>query len=258
MFISGNEDFIKKLGDKTKYNFPEIFERYQGMFPINNSETINELAIMDSEMYLKHSLNKLETFEILCKKNAISYENYIHSLEGSINGLSGINESYKKYGNEIRGLPRRSNFSNQFNIILEWARAEMLDFQAYIDIISIRNEFIKICDKLNEKIEKERKNLAKIQSGKKTLSQILTKKSSDNHMTDIEGSIQEVTKEQEITMKIVEIITFRLVNIYLPGFRQDNIKNFSRILTEFISMHIQEIESLSRQSAEISDIYSEN
>ena len=228
------------------------------MFPMDFSETTVLSAIMDSEIFLKNSLNKLEKFEVMCKKNVTSYENYVQSLEGSIKGLNGINESYRKYGREIEGLPRRMNFSNQFNVILEWTRAEILDFQAYLDIISIRSEFIKICQRLSEKIDKEQINLLKIQSGKKSLSLLLTTKSSTNHMTEIEGIIQEVTKEQETILKIIEIITFRLVNTYLPALKQENIMNFSKIVTEFISMHIQETESLSRQSAQISEIYSDN
>lgn len=256
LFIRGPADFIKALGKK-KVTYAEIAEKYQGAFQISN-ETIEEANIMDSENYLKLSLGKLESFENICKKNALNYEKYTQYLEGGLRSLGKVNESYQMYGKRFNDFPSRNDYSNPFHVMLQWTRIEILDFQAILEVISQRNEYVKIREKINEKVGNEQRNLSKIQTGKKSLGQKLANKSNSEQITEIETHIQEFIKELNMAKIIEEIITFRLVQIYLPGFRQKNSLAFSHSLWDFIQSNTKETNSLITQSAQISSIYLEN
>ena len=119
MFLRGPEDFLKSLAGIKRRNLSEIGLKYQELFFLHNMEDLDINMISESEVYLKFTLEKLESFENSCKINVANYENYINNWNNTLNGIQGINESYKRYGKDFSPVSTKIQCQNPFVILLE-------------------------------------------------------------------------------------------------------------------------------------------
>lgn len=231
----------------------DILNKYNTMFSVSVIDLDEMASITDSEKYFRFVLNKLDLFENSCKKNAINYENYIKSLQGTLSSLNRLTSKYKNYGKEFYNVSDKFEYSNPFHVLSEWVQAEVLDFQAMLEIISQRYEYGKIKAKAREKLENEQNQFYVIQSGKKNISLILNNKS----VAEIGNSVQDLVKQFEVIENLEKIIVHQLVRHYLPEFKKNKLVKFSDTLNKFLLLSMNEVAFLVSQSKAMSQNFTD-
>ena len=117
-------------------------------------------------------------------------------------------------------------------------------------------ELIKLRTKTHEKLETKKNSLENIQNGKIGLSQRLSTKTNTEQIFKLDKKVQDLIKELE-TIKIIEdIVTIRLIKVYLPSFKQSKHNKFEQTLTNFLKSNQKSMDLLLFQSTEISEKYS--
>ena len=102
-----------------------------------------------------------------------------------------------------------------------------------IEAIQLRHSLFKAKSKAQEKLDSERAKLLKIQSGKKTIGQVFSKKSREEHISSAETEIQENEEEIESISIILSIITGLLINGVIADFKDLKTRSFEEIMKSF-------------------------
>lgn len=257
-FIRGPEDYIKTLSTLKKHSLIEISQKYQSIFTNIPTSELGENIIADSETYFKFTLSKLESFSNMCKKNQVHYELYNKYLSRTFACANKIQEKYQMYGKSYPAIPWREEVINPFDAVFLWTQSEMLDFQGILDVINQRGEIIKAREKIEEKVENEHRNLVKTQSGKKSLSQKINKKSNSDCVAEAEKTLEEAKNELEYIKKLEEIVTTRLVGVYLQNFKQRKVEGFGMMMERFIDASVSEMDVLLKHAGDLPQIFSQS
>ena len=171
-FIRGPADFIKISKDFKGSSYEQIAEKYQQIFGDcshkEDPEDVNN-QLEDSLRFFKLSLENLEKFEHTCKSIVINYENYAKGTSHLLYSVKDINTLYtQKYNCREINLTVREECTNPYQILLDWNEVEMLDLKSIILALSKKMELVKTRVRATEKVEEEKRNLLKAQSGKKS------------------------------------------------------------------------------------------
>ena len=99
---------------------------------------------------------------------------------------------------------------------------------------------MKIKAKSEEKLEEERAKLLKIQSGKKSLGQIFSKKTKEENIAKAENDIKHLEEEIESMSIILSVTTARLINDVISSFKENKIYRFEATIRTFTESSIKE------------------
>ena len=156
-------------------------------------------------------------------------------------GIKDVNSFYsEKYGGIQIEILERELTPNPYEDLLNWIRCDILDLRGIIESIQKRQETVKLKSKFEERLEGERDKLAKIQSGKKSISQIFSQKSKEDHASKTESDIKQVEEEIEGLNFIINISTARLVNEIISEFKESKTRKFEYTMKCFTDLSIKE------------------
>lgn len=257
LFLRGAGDFKKMIHEQRRLNYIEIANCLQNEFMefslYQLSEEVNR-QIEESSKLFKAGIDTLEKFEEVCKLNVEYYASFDTELLGLMQGLKNINGFYQQnYNAKEINIPIRDSHSNPYQILLDWARTELLDLQAIIDAIQKKFEFDKIRESAEAKLDEDKNSLGKMHSGKKSLSQRLSGKPKEHHISKRETAIQELELEIKSILTISKIITARLIHKEIPIFKESKLALYEVIMRTFTTSTIQELESLISQGKVIEE-----
>ena len=200
-----------------------------------------ESQIEDACQYFKSGLEALEKFEGICKENLENYNGLKDEVKNLLLGVKDVSGFYsEKYGGTQVEAPERELTQNPYEELLSWTRADILDLRAIIEAINKRGELIKIKAKAEERLEEERAKLLKIQSGKKSIGQMLSKKSKEDHILKSEGDIRHVEEEIESLAIILSVASARMINEVISEFKESKTSTFELIMQSFTEASIME------------------
>jgi sorting nexin-1/2 len=254
-FVRGPLDYLKPANDLKVVNFIQIGQKLLKIFPDSSSLQITqeiESQLEDASQYFKTGLDALEKFEIVCKSNLENFSNLHDEVKNLMVGLKDVSLFYAdKYGGIKIETTNRELNSNPYEELLYWIRTDILDFRAIIESIIKRQDHIKIKVKVEEKLEEEKSKLSKIQSGKKSLGQMFSKKTKEDHISEAESGIKHYEEEIESINLILSIVTKRLLNELIPEFKETKTKRFETIMRHFTEISIKEFNGFVMEAREL-------
>lgn len=201
----------------------------------------HESQLEDASQYFKTGLEALEKFEKVCKENYDNYNELKSDVKNLMVGVKEISLFYaEKYGGSPVNILEAEGNSNPYEDLLYWTQQDMLDLRAIIDALITRQFVSKMKLRIGEKLEAEKAKLAKLQSGKKSLGQIFSKKSKEDHVSAVESEIKKCEEEIESCNKIVQVVTGRLIEEVIVEFKQYKTENFENKMKSFIDASLKD------------------
>lgn len=258
-FLRGPADFLKISKDFKCDNYLQMAEKYQhhfGQCSERQEEDDTESQLEDSLRFFKVSLENLEKFEFASYCTVNTFENYARQSSQMLYGVKEINSFYtEKYNCKEINLAIREECTNPYQILLDWVQAEVLDLQGIIQAIVKKQDLVKIRVKAAERVEEEKKNLVKAQSGKKSWKNMLSKQTKEQKINKAEAVILETQKELDTIRFIEHILNVKLSLYDIPCIKQDKAEKYENILRSFINTSVEEFESLIQQARQIDFLY---
>ncbi|CAG9327337.1 unnamed protein product [Blepharisma stoltei] len=257
LFLRGAGEYKRIILEQRRPNYIEIAHSLQNEFTEFSLYQLSDEAnrqIAEAEKLFQGGLETLEKFEDVCKLNVDYYASFDNELLGLMQGLKNINVFYQQNYNarEIK-IPLRDSHINPYQILLDWVRCEILDMQAIIEAIEKKNEYDRIRESAESKLEEDKAQLEKLMSGKKTLSQRLSAKPKEHHISKQETIIQELEAEIKSILTINKIITARLIHKEIPAFKDTKLSLYEVIMRTFTTSTIEELQSLINQGKTIEE-----
>ncbi|CAG9332460.1 unnamed protein product [Blepharisma stoltei] len=252
LFIRSEGQFRKNLQEVKKLNYTEIAQNFKEEFPnyitYQISEDLNN-KIEASLLAFQSGIAALNKFEEICKENVINFAAFEIELLRLMKGIQAINIFYKENfeSREVNVLLRDS-YTNPYQILLDWIRKEVLDLEAMIDLVAKQVEYNKIKGKYEDKLDESKLDLEKMHQGKKLLSQRLSRKPKEHHLSKIEGNIDNLENDIKSLNLICKIITARIIEEEIPKFREHKQEKYEMIMRAFTNSAIQEFENLINQN----------
>ncbi|CAG9315430.1 unnamed protein product [Blepharisma stoltei] len=253
----GSSDYKKLAGDCKKYDYNEISENYQAVFREFLSQKVTDEDERNLEKLLstfEDGLENLQKFENSCKISVDYFGIYDKELSGLIQGIKNVNKLYANgFGGREINVEIRDTYTNPFYILLDWARAEILDQQSIIEAIQKKSEFKKILDKAEGNFDSEKQKLQKMHTGRKPISQIFSSKSKQDHIKNAESNHQYLEKELQSIAMINKIISLLLIRREIPRFKQQKASRYETMMRNFACAECQEFEYIVSQALQIQD-----
>ena len=246
MFIRDASDYttlVKTLNNSEETNAELIANNFP-RFLRDDMQVNIEAKYTESGVTFGASLNSLCQFREQC---ASCVENFDFFESDFITFLSDLKEIGAVFTAKPSNQDNRENFFNPYMILLDWAVAEILDLESILEAIETRKKYSQIVSKFENKLEASRKALAKIQSGKKSLSQLFSKKSKEDLSSKFQKDVEVFESGLESIRKCYKIISLRLINREIPMFKQAKLVTYKHVMKVFATASIQELTVLVQQ-----------
>ena len=132
-------------------------------------------------------------------------------------------------------------------------------FNQFVELMKIKDsqieELKKSKEKASEKVASDKRNLSNYQSGKKSLKQKISGKSESEVIADGERSLEESSKTLEMIEKIIEICSFRFVNVIMPNFKVKKFDVFNQMVKSYVKESAEDLQGLIEQNNQILCIF---
>lgn len=210
----------------------------------------------DYYKFYKLTFDNFEAFELACSESVNTFERYAKETSLMLYGIKEINQFYTtKYNVKEINLVIREECTNPYQILLDWVQAELLDVKGVILAILKKKDLVRARVRAVERVEEEKKSLAKAQLGKKSWKNMLSKQTKEQKIAKAEAAILEAQKELD-TIKLIEhILNVRLTSYELPRFKETKAERYEMILKTFVNSSVEEFESLIQQARQIDFLY---
>ncbi|CAG9319965.1 unnamed protein product [Blepharisma stoltei] len=251
-FVRGPQEFHKCVGHYGRLPFQKLAPLYKEVFSeftsfVSNSESHKEME--DAQKHFSGCLAQLQVFEGWCKYTTDYFEYYQKEVQNLFIDLKSVNQVYAEEKNI--NLETRNLTTNPYSVLLGWVRTEILDLEGLNEAIQGRFMLEAIKLKIADRIDEERENLIKIQSGKKNFVQILLQKNKEQYIEKTSREITNLEEELKCVEKIVNIVTGTLLNGVIPKFKEGKQHMYEIVLKTFTSSSIKELEFLIAQNKQI-------
>lgn len=248
-FIRGPDNFkasTQSYADGTVQNLPGRYIQYFPQFAEAEITSHMELDIENARKFVKEMSDFLENFSYRIKFVGAYYSSFIE-------GFSSLCKAVQDYDTKFLGDFRESRregvdvqlkttFMNPFDVLLDWVRAELLDHagmqEALNSVIDLKNRL----SNTSSKLASERLNLLKAQAGRKSFSQIIRKKTREDHMEHLEGGIKTLETQIHDLNNMIRIITARLALYEIPRFKAMKANTYDKIVKTYAGVSCEEFE----------------
>ena len=251
LFLRGPSSFHKSSAVNKNPNYAQIGQKYSKVFE-------NYWAYKREAEAEKEILGTLEFFE--------AGKAVIEKLEKAVEESQGLFRAFERKTGEIveqlqeltkmyegRELyldpsgPREDPYSE----VRTWCRNNLLEVKGITECVHRRAEIEKLKNSLLYKIQDEKKDIMRRQSGKKKLVQYLNKKSNEYYISQSESNIQ----TYEETISSLDVILNISAAIFLqeevPVFKQKKTNTLQIIVEVFEEIGEKEISAFISQFQEI-------
>ena len=226
------------------------FPRFLADTPADNIEE----KYSESEKAFKSALQSLTDFKdqcLPCVENFDVFESDLITFMGELKEMGSI------FVQKKLEIPNRESFVNPYVILLDWANAEILDVESIIEAIDCRKKYLNVIEKFENKLESNRKTLTRVQSGKKSLSQMFSKLSKEDLSAKSLQDIENLETDIKSLKNCYKIISLRLINKEIFMFKQAKLETYKHIMKLFATASIQELTILV-QEAKYLEFFIEN
>ena len=226
------------------------FPRFLADTPADNIEE----KYSESEKAFKSALQSLTDFKdqcLPCVENFDVFESDLITFMGELKEMGSI------FVQKKLEIPNRESFVNPYVILLDWANAEILDVESIIEAIDCRKKYLNVIEKFENKLESNRKTLTRVQSGKKSLSQMFSKLSKEDLSAKSLQDIENLETDIKSLKNCYKIISLRLINKEIFMFKQAKLETYKHIMKLFATASIQELTILF-QEAKYLEFFIEN
>ena len=247
MFIRDTSDYktlVKVLNNTEESNAELIIKSFPRFLREDLPGNI-EAQYIESEAAFGVSLNSLYQFRSQCTS---CVENFDYFESDLITFLGDLKEIGTVFTSKTSDQGNRENFFNPYVILLDWVTAEILDLESILEAIETRKKYSQIMSKNENKLENSRKALTKIQSGKKSFSQMFSKKSKEDLCSKSMKEVEIFEAGLESVRKCHKIISLRLINKEIPMFKLAKLETYKHIMKIFATASIQELTVLVQQA----------
>mmetsp|Transcript_3613 Transcript_3613/g.7764 ORF Transcript_3613/g.7764 Transcript_3613/m.7764 type:complete len:274 (-) Transcript_3613:36-857(-) len=252
-FLRITRPFDNELSSMHTPSLGDICKTYEKLFAEFNTETSAELILAIDNAFnfgIKHIevLQKLKkTIKGIVESFGTFSMNYWTMLDNMQDFESTcVSEYFGREYSPILNHLKREAFINPFEVLLGGVRQEIMDMRALLEAISSRSTLKGILDKLHAKLETNRRNIIKLQSGKKTLKAYFTTKPSSQIAQELETSVKQTEEEIYKLEAILRIITVRMAKAEIPLFNESRLHKYQRMMRFFAKSGIQEFDEISK------------
>lgn len=254
VFIHNSLNFAKTEKDVKIPTPPEIATIYQELFAeytyfqpsLQQKGELRELLIEFQEI---HSI--LVKVKKMAKNSSFAFAKYEESIAGLMNGLKTITPMVLP--NKNLNIVPKENYVNPYISIREWLRADILDVEAMIEGINRSIAIEEDIKNIEVKIEKKKKSLESLQSGKKSISQRIFNKTQESAVSEEEKGIEELETLKDALEKILTITIGKLLQSDVPKFKQQKVYKICVTMRNYSLCTVQEYQEIAEQILQIEE-----
>lgn len=246
-FLRDRSDF-KGIVKSLTANESKIPTRILAKFSRFTNDNISpdiEAKFIESEKIFKQALDSLNSLISQVSTLVDVFDVYESDL---IEFMTDLNDLGTAFTGKIMDKPARDTFFNPYVIILDWANAEVLDLEAICEAIENRKRFESVVVGIEKNLESAKKSLIKIQSGKKSLSNLFKRDSKEDREAKGQSEIENLEKNLSDARLCFKVMSLRLVNKEIPMFKTAKFETYKHIMKVFASASIQELTFLVQQA----------
>lgn len=245
-FLHDKSDFksaVKNLFQTDVKNSENIVAKFPRYANDSLTPDIDE-KFVDAEKTFKEAIDNLNT---LASKASTLVEHFDVYESDLIEFMTNLKNLGIAYTGKTLEYSIRDSFFNPYVILLDWAIAEILDLEAICEAIESRKRYEGVVAGLESKLENFKKNLAKVQSGKRSLTQLLKRDSIENIEAKTQNDIESMENGLTTSRLCYKVITLRLANKEIPMFKAAKLETYKHIMKVFATASIQELSQLAQQ-----------
>ena len=196
-------------------------------------------------------LNILIKVKILARNSFIAFSKYQESIAGLMNGIKEITPIFLI--NKNLNLASKENYVNPYLSLREWLRADILDIESMIEAINKYLSMEAEAQEIEAKIEKKKRSLEQIKSGKKSISQRLSSKPTETRASEEEKKIANLEANKEALDIIISITIGRLLQNDILKFKQQKIYKICTTMRNYSSITVNEYQEIAEQILQIEE-----
>lgn len=212
-FIRNKQTFETAIKSIKPLTNLDMFLNFKENFPIESSFDYSEetnIYVLQIVYYLKSSLNMIKALKASVKKNIENFHTMKYNLCKLMSGIKELSPVFK-FSTEIQFNAKRKRYQ-MYQILLDWARSEILDIEAMIEGIQKMQE---IAENFKLKNDNSLKNL-----------------------------LEENLENTQLKCQIVSMVQQRLVLYEIPKFRESKASKWETVLRTFINNGDLEMKNL--------------
>ena len=196
-------------------------------------------------------LNILIKVKKLARNSFIAFSKYQESIAGLMNGIKEITPIFLI--NKNLNLASKENYVNPYLSLREWLRADILDIESMIEAINKYLSMEAEAQEIEAKIEKKKRSLEQINSGKKSISQRLSSKPTETRASEEEKKIANLEANKEALDIIISITIGRLLQNDILKFKQQKIYKICTTMRNYSSITVNEYQEIAEQILQIEE-----
>ena len=155
--------------------------------------------------------------------------------------------------NKNLNLASKENYVNPYLSLREWLRADILDIESMIEAINKYLSMEAEAQEIEAKIEKKKRSLEQINSGKKSISQRLSSKPTETRASEEEKKIANLEANKEALEIIISITIGRLLQNDILKFKQQKIYKICTTMRNYSSITVNEYQEIAEQILQIEE-----
>lgn len=241
LFIRNPGDYIKSSKSINACSYVQMSENMKKNLQVSESFQVSQshLDLVDNfYTTLEDCLRRVRNFKKTCKKNALSFYRYENGLLNLSTGIGQVVQYFYPKNGNFQTLQKKS--TNPYKILLDWARREMVEIEAFIESIEKKVYLESVLAKCQAKLGKQQHDLESFQGGKKSLMQKLRKKNNEETTKELEGHVVDTEKEIQALQEIIKIAMDRLINFQIPMFRDKEIEKLEATIRCYSGVIVDE------------------
>lgn len=251
LFLRGPTDFHKSgiMGRPVSYyqisqKYNKVFEQYA--FYTRTPETEKEIS--DVTEFFNHGKGLIEKFEAQCK---LSQQVFKQIDDGTNKIMGNIKDLTRFYGEKIIEVRQRDKIEDPYEELLAWTRNTLLEIQGVLEGIGRRADLERSKSLTLQKIEEEKKNILKRQSGKKKIIQYFNKKSSEFYISQSENEIKNLEQSTTSLDCILNFSSAMMLKDEMPDFKNRKIFTLGVVVDISCERSQKELEGIIEQLKEL-------
>jgi hypothetical protein len=193
----------------------------------------------------------LKKVKKVARSSSFAFAKYEETIAGLMTGLKNITPLVLQ--NRNLNIVPKENYVNPYLNIREWLRADLLDIEAMIEGVNGCISIEENIKNIEVRIEKKKRHLEGLQSGKKTISQRIFSKTQESVVGEEEKGIEELEATKDALEKILAISIGKMLQSDIPKFKQQKVYKICVTMRNYSLSTVQEYQEIAEQILQIEE-----
>jgi len=252
LFIRGTPEFEKESATLRVLTYAEIAANYTNHFSRFGSSASDPMPrLAEEEKFLNEASQRLKRIKDVAKRTKEQYGAFQESYNSLSEDFEWIEGQYLRecIGRDYKPLFRgnkRETLVNPYGFLYDWVKCELLDCRAGIEAITKVRDLETAKNRQTSKLETDKTDLVKLQTGKTLISHLFSFKSRANGITSLEKDVEQLTEETQSLNIIVRIASCRLLEFELPRVKEAKEAVYAAAMRKFARSSALECEELGK------------